>query len=93
MAGCDGDGSREKKGKVLSDPLIQLGTYADATSEHDELQIEERLQCHHGKGHPARCRVEDRRRHFVSFLQEPENVAHCGCCGSTLAAISIDDGD
>jgi hypothetical protein len=75
-------------------PLIQLGTHTDASPERDELQIEERLQCHYGKCHPVCCRVEDRRRYFVSFLQEPENVTNRGgCCGSTLAAISIDDGD
>src|SRR5882757_1572732 len=93
LAGCDGDGSREEGGKGLSDPLIQLGTHADASPEHDELQIEERLQCRHGEGYPARRRVEDRRRHFVSLLEEPENVAHRGGRGSTLATVSIHDGE
>ena len=90
LAGCDGDGSREEGGKSPSDSLIQLGTHADASPEDDELQIEERLQCHYGEGHPARRRVEDRRRHFVAFLQEPENVAHSDGRGSTLAAVSIE---
>jgi hypothetical protein len=69
LAGCDVDGSREEGGKDPPDPLIQLGTHPDASPEYNELQIEERLQCHYGEGHPARRRVEDRRRHFISFLQ------------------------
>ncbi len=61
--------------------------------EHDELQIEERLQCRDGECHPARRRVEDRRRDFVAFLEEPENITYRHGRGSTLAAVSIDDGE
>jgi len=38
------------------------------------------------RGPPARRRVEDRRRHFVAFLEEPENVTYRDGRGSTLAA-------
>src|ERR1700722_13003234 len=93
LAGCGGDRSREEVGKGPLDPLIELWTHADASSEHDELQIEERLQCHYSDGHPARRRIEDRRRHFVSLLEEPENIAYrSGGGGSALAPVSIHDG-
>src|SRR5260221_13581071 len=83
-AGGDGNGSCEEGRKAPSDPLIQLGTHADASPEHDELQIEERLQCHYCEGHPARRRVEDRRRHLVSALEEPQNFAYSGGRASTM---------
>ena len=75
------------------DALIQLGTHADASPEHDELQIEERLQCHYGEGHPSRRCIEDRGRHFVSFLEEPEDVTYGNGRGSTLATVAIHDGE
>jgi hypothetical protein len=78
--------------KSLSDPLIQLGPHADAASENDELQIEERLQGHYGEGHPAGRRVEDRCRDFVSLLEQPENVSYRGGCGSAFAPVSVNDG-
>src|SRR6185437_1392621 len=40
-AGCDGNGPREELRKGPLNPLIQLGTHADASPEHDELQVEE----------------------------------------------------
>ncbi len=86
-------GREKRAGSSPSDPLIQLGTHADASPEHDEFQIEERLQGHDGEGHPARRRVEDRCRHFVSLLEEPENVTYGDGRGSTLAPVSIHDGE
>jgi hypothetical protein len=74
-------------------PLIQLGAHADASPEHHELQIEERLKRGYREGNPTCGRVEDRSRYFVSFLDEFENVAYRDCLGSAQAAISIHDGD
>src|SRR5579872_3885265 len=93
LARRDGDGSGEECRQDASNPLIQLGPHTDASSEHDELQIKERLECHYSEGHPARRRVEYRRRQCVSFLQEAEDVAHRGGRGSTPAAVSIHDAE
>ena len=56
-----------------------------------QVRIEDALS--HCERHPARRRVEHRHRHFVSLLEEPKNVAHRSGRGSTLAPVSIHDGE
>src|ERR1700753_1955104 len=93
LAGCDGDGAGEEGGKRALDPLVELGTHADASPEHNDLQIEQRLQCHDGKGDPSRRRVEHGSRYCVAFLQEPAYVAHGFDAGAALAAVSVNNGE
>src|SRR6185437_1548772 len=74
-------------------PLIQLGTNAYAAPEHDELQVEERLQRGDGERHPARRRVEHHRGHLIAFLRESENITYRHGRSAALTAVSLHDGE
>jgi len=78
---------REKRLERVCRTPHTLGPHADAASENDELQIEERLQGHYGEGHQRAVVSRTDAATSSPCLEQPENVSYRGGCGSAFAPV------